>query len=274
MTKLLLKRPIALLLAGAACVFMILPFRTLVAETLSGKVGRVLDDRSTEGMDTVGISNETLPQYQQAIDLLRSAASWDPGKAEYPKALSELYGRLGTWAEVMEGMGEKLPEAALTGRDAQQRSEVFLKRAIALEPSNPDYHFAMGQVQAGKHASLKVDELEKAVQLYPINSPLRYAVAMQYLNLGEKVKALEQARILAANDDSYRQTKTIETQTMQKRRNEGYIAFLVNNYLSRALEIAWKATDRDIEAIKRTIPDNSDAREVARMFYELKGIEE
>lgn len=144
--------------------------------------------------------------------------------------------RLGTWTEVMEGEGEKLPEGALPGKEAQERADALLRRAIDLEPANPDYHLALGQQYAVSRRTGYDQELQRAVELYPENSPLRSAVAMQYLLVKENGKALEQAKILAARDDSYILLNETEREHQRERRTEFYRAFLAKSYLFQS----WK----------------------------------
>jgi tetratricopeptide (TPR) repeat protein len=256
------------------CLLAIFPMRALVATALYSVTSRVLDDTTTEGLDVVPVSGESLPAYNRALTLLARAALWDPGNADYPKALSKLYMRLGTWAEIMEGMGEKLPEGMLPGKEAQERAEALLKRAIELEPANPDYHLALGQWYARAGRAGYDQELQRAVELYPENSPLRFAVAIQYLLAKENGKALEQAKILAARDDSYILLNVTERELQRARRTEFYRAFLAKSYLFQSLEITWRATNKNVNAIKSMVPDDPDARETAQLFFELKGVEE
>lgn len=273
-TGITLNRNGARIAFALVCLLAVLPLRTLVATVLYGAATRVLDDTTTEGLDVVPVSEESLPAYNKALTLLGRAASWDPGNAAYPKALSDLYLRLGTWTEIMEGIGEKLPEGMLPGKEAQARAETLLKKAIDLEPANPDYHLALGQWYAGTGRTAYEQELQRAVELYPENSPLRFAAAMQYLLVKENAKALEQAKILAARDDSYILLNARVRELQREHRTEFYRAFLAKSYLFQAMEITWRATNKDVSAVKSMVPDNPDAREAVQLFFELKGVEE
>jgi hypothetical protein len=270
-----LKIKTSTLCALAVIAFLIqYPVRTLVADVLYGMVPRILDDKTTEELDVVPLSAESMALYQKAAALLNQAVLWDGGNAVYPKALSELYQKMGTWSEVMEGVGERLPVATLAGREARQRAEIFLKMAIALEPSNPDYHLALGAVaQADKPASLYPNELEKTVQLYPKNSSLRYAVAMHYLLYGDKGNALEQANILSGSDDSYLLPKTVASLAIRERRSEAYLSFLANSYLAKAFEIAWRSSDNNVALVKAMAPEGQEAKDTLQLFFESKGID-
>jgi hypothetical protein len=48
---------------------------------------------------------------------------------------------------------------------------------------------------------------------------------------------------------------------------------LSRSFLFKALEIAWRASDRDKMAVLKIAPSNADASEVVRLFMEWKGIE-
>jgi len=50
---------------------------------------------------------------------------------------------------------------------------------------------------------LASEELKKAANAYPVNAPLRYALALHHLTSGRKGDALEHAQVLAKIDDSY-----------------------------------------------------------------------
>jgi hypothetical protein len=270
------------------------PVRTLVADVLFTMAPRLLDDENTEALDLLDISEETLPAYHAAIKRIRHASLWDPGNSMYIKAQADLYDQLGTWTEVIKQVGEDLPERMMSESEAQGRTKDLLTDAINLEPSNPDYHLALyssklagwqdekstslksdntGGNQDDKTASFLADDLEKAVLLYPNNSPIRYAVAVQYLILGEKSKALEHAKVLAARDDSYRLPDRTGSGALIERRSAVYLSFLAQSYLAKAFEIAWRASGQDYLIIKAMTPDEREARDALELFIAMKGVD-
>jgi hypothetical protein len=269
--------------------------RTLVADVLFTMAPRLLDDKNTEALDLIDISEETLPAYHAAIMCIRQASLWDPGNSTYIKAQADLYDQLGTWTGVIKQVGDDLPEGMMSESEAQGRTKDLLTDAINLEPSNPDYHLALysnklacwqdekltslrsdntGCNQIDKTASFLTDDLEKAVLLYPNNSPIRYTVAVQYLLLGEKNKALEHAKVLAARDDSYRLPDRTGSDSLIERRSALYLSFLAQSYLAKAFEIAWRASEQDYLIIKAMTPDEREARDVLELFIAMKDVDQ
>jgi hypothetical protein len=275
------------------------PVRTLVADVLFTIASRELDDKTTDMFYVLDITEETLPAYRIAIEHIRQASLWDPGNSLYPKTLSDLHTRIGTWAEVIGQVSGDLPEGVIAWREEQGRTKNLLAKAIDLEPSNPDYHFALyssklASLQADKKNTIQsltlnvqqevkseqsvkpesfmTDDLEKAIQLYPNSSPLRYAVALQYLVIGAKNKALEHAKALASRDDSYRRPDTTGSAASMERRSAGYLSFLAQSYLTKAFEIAWRASDNDLAQIRVMTPPGQEAKDTENIFLETKMI--
>ena len=270
------------------------PVRTLVADVLFFMVARVLDDKTTEVLDVLDISEETLPAYRIAIGRMSKASLWDPDNSAHIKAQADLYVRLGTWADVIRQAGGKLPKGAMAESEAQGNVKELLMKAIDLEPSNPDYHLAL---YASKRSSLQydkpkrlepdspvsyqddkpvgflTDDLEKSVQLFPNSSQIRYEVALQYLLLGEKSKALEHAKILAARDDSYRMPDTKRSDASMERRSTAYLSYLSKSYLTKAFEIAWRASVRDNHVVASMASGEQEARDALELFLETKGVD-
>lgn len=275
----------ALLTIAVLAFLLQYPVRTLVADVLFAMTSREIDDPTTAELDVLDISEETLPSYRTAIERIREASLWDPDNSTYAKAQADLYIRLGIWATVIGQVGGNLPKEIMEGSKAQMRAQDLITKAIDLQPSNPDYHLALANVHGDridnvdgfnteKPAGQSYDELEKAVQLYPINSPLRYAVGMQYLIIGDKSKALEHAKALATLDDSYRLPDTIGNNASIERRSSKYLSFLSQSYLTKAFEIAWRASGQDYRVIKAMTPDEQEARNVLQVFMEIKGFDQ
>jgi tetratricopeptide (TPR) repeat protein len=251
----------------AALLMLYFPIRDLAADHFHGRVAHLLDDETTEGLDIQTISEKSMPAWLAAIDSLKTAIALAPSRALHQGALAELYMRLGKWAETMQSLKAPLPSGAPTGKTATDQAISHLKRAIALEPANPDYHLALGRVYSSvpEFQSLAAPELKKAAAAFPVNAPLRYFVAMQYLLSGSRGDAIEQARILAKIDDTYILHDPEKHADMIERQTPGYLAMLSGSYLYSALEIAWRAS-KDIEVVKGIAPDNPDAAPVLQLF--------
>lgn len=144
---------------------------------------------------------------------------------------------------------------------------------MAFEPTNPDYHLALGRLYDSDRGdpNLAAGELRRAVNAYPVNAPLRYSVAMQHLLSGRKGDALEQARLLAKIDDSYIIRKPEHKTDMIERQTPGYLSMLAGSYLYSALEIAWRVS-KDPEVVKGIAPDNTDAARVVQLFLASRRI--
>ncbi len=267
MAKHKVKLPLITAIALVALIILSFPVRDLAADYFYRRINDILDDTGTEGLDVLPISEKAMPAYLKAIDSLQTAAAIAPSRALYQGALADLYIRLGKWAETMQALKAGVPAGTLTGGDAMGKAISHLRWAVALEPTNPDYHLALGQLYDSDQGSPKLaaDELRKAVDAYPVNAPLRYSLAMRHLFSGRKGDALEQARILAKIDDSYIIRKSEHKADMIERQTPAYISTLASSYLYSALEIAWRVS-QDPEVVKGIAPDNPDATRVVEFF--------
>ncbi len=253
---------------------LVYPCRSLIAEYYYGRVPSLLDDPATDYRDTVDISEETMPQYREAIASLENASSLMPSRSIYFKSLAELSARIGNWTGAMNEMNEPLPAEATSKAEALEKAMHCLKTAVTLEPLNADYHLALGRLydSIADPASAE-QEYKTAVLAAPHNAALRYSVAMRYLLMGKKDEALEQARVLAAMDDSYVVLDSLRKRFMAERRTPEYLAVLYKSYLFKSFEITWRASGKDFNMVKKTVPDNEDAHEAWRLFLEGKGID-
>jgi tetratricopeptide (TPR) repeat protein len=257
-------------------ILLYFPLKMLIADYYHNRVAYILDDKSTEYLDTKGISGDTISDYNDAINSLKKASAIVPSKSIYPKGLSDIYSMLGRWAESMDAVAEPLPAGAVSAKEAFENSARYLKKAVYLEPANPDYHLALGELydRNNRDAGLAEKEFAKAVAAAPVNAALRYVIAMHYLLAGRKGEALEQARILAKIDDSYQTPpEDIRRKAMSEKMAPAYLSQLYNSYLFGALELAWRIS-KDKEVIKGIAPDNPDAKMTVQLFFEWKGIEE
>ena len=246
------------------------PVRDFAADYYYRKVSEILDDETTEGLDVMPISEKSMPAYFAAIGALQKAVAIAPSRSLYQSALSELYTRLGKWSEIMLSLNAPVPAGAMSPSDASDKAFFHLQRAVALEPTRPDYHLALGQLYDNRgDPGLAAEELRKAASAYPVNAPLRYALAMHYLTSGRKGDALEQARVLAKIDDSYILKDSVQKSYILERQPPGYISMLTSSYLYGALEIAWRVS-HDPEVVKGIAPDTSDASPVVQLFINSK----
>ena len=253
----------------------VLSTMVFIADRYAVVADGILDDPQTEERDVIDISEENLPEYFKAIETIEKATILAPLNSAYPRTLKDLYSRINVWQETMQSIGVAPPEdQSLIGehRDAVIRNA---KKAVTTDPANADNLLALGQVYASADMREAVlEQLIKAINSYPINGAIRYAAAMQMLMMGMKIEAQEQARLLARTDDSYRvDDDDPRSLLMRERRPPGYVASLAKSYLYKAMEIMWRASSRDQKAVLAIVPDNIDAREVARLFFEQKGID-
>jgi tetratricopeptide (TPR) repeat protein len=226
------------------------PIRSLLADCYYRRAVALIEVSPHADKDDGAITGLTMPKYLKAINSLETASALAPSNSIYPKALSELYLRLGLWAGAMEAMNAPLPAGSLSSKEAYEQARTSLNAAVTLEPSNPDYHYALGCLHdlMDINSGLSEKELARAVAAYPVNAPIRYAVAMEHVKSGRIGDALEQARALAKIADN-------------------------EFYLLRAFEIAWKTTN-DPEVVKGIAPDTPEAEELADRFLRTKRINE
>jgi tetratricopeptide (TPR) repeat protein len=261
----------ALLLTGVMVYF---PLKVLLAEFCYRRAAYDIYDSSTGYGDELVISSDTIAFYNNAIKSLEKASALIPSESTYLKALADIYTRLGKWEEIMNAMNIPSHIIVHGNRDTYHSAIEYLSKAVSLEPTNPDYHLALGQLyDAVDDDTLAEREFARAITAYPVNAPLRYALAGYYLIVGKRGKALEQARILARIDDSYLVPDSAVQKRLKREKNlRSYISDISKSYLFKALEIAW-IISKDPEVIRDIAPDNPDADEIARLFIELKGIE-
>ncbi|MDZ4164453.1 MAG: O-antigen ligase family protein [Smithellaceae bacterium] len=253
-----------------AIVMLSFPVRDLAADYRYRQVSRILDDKTTEGLDALPISESTMPAYLAAIESLNKAAALSPSNSLYQRALSDLYDRLGKWSAAMQSLNSPIPATAPGKKEAAEKALFHLGKAISLEPTNPDYHLALGKMyDRGGEPGPAEKELKKAAAAYPVNAPLRYSLAMHYLLTGRKGDALEQARTLAKIDDSYIMRESRQKDYTMERQTPGYLSWLSRSYLYSALEIAWRVS-RDPKVIRGIAPDNPDASQAVELFLELR----
>jgi tetratricopeptide (TPR) repeat protein len=236
----------------------------------------ILDDKTTEERDRIDLSAETAAAYQAVMVSMETASALVPSKAFYRKTLSDIHLQAALWAKAMHNMD--VPPVAGIGSSGMSLdlARKHLERAVFLDPLNADYHLALGRLFRESDGVLdRADrEFQLAVGLHPVNVQLRYAVAREYLLQGEMEKALGQAEMLARIDESYRMDDDDPGCVLaRERRSPWYISRLAGSYLIKSMEIAWRASGKDAEKVAAIVPDNIDAQETARLFFEFKGID-
>ena len=265
-----IKLPLIAAILLLAFVMLSFPVRDLAADYYYRRASGFLDDETTEDLDVMPISEKSMPAYFAAVAALQKAAALAPSRSLYQRALSDLYNRLGKWSEIMQSLNAPLPADALSPRDASEKVLFHLRRAVALEPAHPDVHLALGLLYDNRgDPGPASEEFRKAATAYPVNAPLRYALAIHYLTSGRKGDALEQARLLAKTDDSYIIADSAKKAYILERQPPEYIAMLTRSYLYGALEIAWRVS-ADFEVVKGISPDTPDAAPVLQWFINSK----
>lgn len=250
------------------------PVRAFMADFRYGSVQTILDNKETEVLDAMALTTKSLPEYLNAVERTRNASVLEPSRARYHKSLSDLYVKLGRWAQGKELVGAALPQGMSSSKDYYELAMAELKRAIELEPAHPDNHLAMGILLDAMKAApeLSEKEYERAAQAFPVNAPLRYAIVQQYFITGRSGNALEHARALAALDDTYKLSDRVDKKEIMETKPRHYLTMLSKSYLFQALEITWLAS-KDPQVVRGIAPDNDEAREVLSHFFELNEID-
>jgi tetratricopeptide (TPR) repeat protein len=250
------------------------PVRALLASHYYEAGSRLLDDTATGEQNVVDISAENMPRYRDAIRSIQRARFLAPDRTICNRTLADLYLRLGNWASVMDSLGEPLPAEAPTKSESYDRALFQLTAAVARDPADPDLHFQLARAYRADDQPLKAkQELGTAILAAPYNSALRYSVASQYLLWHDNTQALVHAKALASMDDSYHLPDYPVYRIMREQRTQAYLARLSNSYLFRALEIAWRASGRDMETVRSMVPKDEEAQEVWNLFQEWKGVD-
>lgn len=248
--------------------------KDFLADHYYGRVANILDDPATEELDMKPVSAKTMPDYLQAIASLNKAVALAPSHSFYLKARADLYAKLGRWAQTMESLAGSLPAGALSKQVCFENATADLTKAISLQPTNPDYHLALGQLYHERGDTRADGEFTRALNAFPVNAPLRYSVTMHYLLSGGKDETLRQARILAKIDDSYLFTNLEPEEIAYIRENRApyYLSTIYGSYLFGAFEIAWRASE-DAQVVKQIAPETLQAKEVLQAFLDSKGID-
>ena len=265
-------------LASTATVILLLvfPVRLLLGALYYSRSARILNNDTTEEHDIPGFSAVSAVPYEGAIAKLEDATTIAPFKSMYRKTFADIYFKTALWVQTMQRMEKPLAAGMSSSRDYLERAVTYLEQAILLEPTNPDYHLALGRLYGEKDRNFEgADrEYQLAVRLYPVNANIRYAVAIEYLLKSQPEKTIIQAKELAGFDETYRLDSDNPAELLaREKRSSWYLARLVRSYLFKSMEIVWRASGKDAAKVAAIVPDNVDAREASRLFFELKGIE-
>lgn len=257
---------LAVLLSAAA-------LSLFAADRLKSFAALVLDDERTEYQDTRELSRETLPVYARSMDALAMARAFSPFDETLERSLGYLYFRLAVWADAVRKLGAETTDAASSSAEYRGLALLHMRSAIALDPANAQQQVLLGAMLAesgdGEGAGAHLD---KALALGPMNASLRYAAAMQFMMTGKRDRAMQEAKALAAMDDGYLFRGTeLEAHQAREQRMPSYELKLSSSYLYRSLEMLWRLSGKDRTLVERAVPENADAREVLRLFWEQKG---
>ena len=255
---------------------LVFPVRLFLGEVYFGRMSSILDDKTTEERDRLDLSTESAAAYQEVIASMETASILVPSKAFYRRTLADFHLQAALWAKAMQNMDVPAVAGIPPSEVSLEKASKHLERAIFLDPLNFEYHMALGRLfrQSDGVFDRADREFELAVALYPINAQLRYAVAMEYLLQSQMEKALGHARMLARIDESYRMDDEDPGSILaRQKRSPWYISRLAESYLIKSMEIAWRASGKDAKKVAALVPDNIDAQETARVFFEFKGID-
>jgi tetratricopeptide (TPR) repeat protein len=266
-------RKISLFMAlTSLSILFVLSARTIIGTYYHNKIQGILDDRSSEENITLkDLSEDTVPAYLEAIGILERTIYFDPSRALYRKALSDIYDRIGSWSENMELMNAPLPAGAPVSKETSEHAIASIREAITRQPTNPDNHLAYG------HLLLKINKIDdarseygKSVNAYPNNSALRYAVALEYLAGVMNADAMMQAKELAWIDDSYMTMNADKKQPIHEQRATSYLNRLYGSYLFKAFEIVWRTSGSNMDVVRSIVPNNNGALDAFELFAESK----
>ena len=120
--------------------------------------------------------------FSQKLDLasLQLAARLEPGNSEYQYRIGQYF---------------------LQTQDSPELAESFLKAAISLNPHNVTYWLALSRVyQRLANQSAQKGALQHAIAVDPSTPDVAWEAANLYWSMGEADKALQELRVVLAND--------------------------------------------------------------------------
>lgn len=264
-------------LAGIVILTVLLfsfPLRTILSAYFVYRANVSITDADTGESSVKPITSETILDYGEALKYLDFARKFAPGDSRIFKDSSELRARLAKWKEIVTALkgGEDYGNLVTDGEHLMAIKDI--RKAISLEPTNPEYHLALARLYAGspEAEAFAKSELDAAVKAYPVNASLRQAVAGRYLLAGMKGEAIAEARALARLDVIYLVPEYIKGTIYEEAWRAENIRRIYRSYLFAAFELAWRASgDKDV--VSGISPDNPEAKEVLDVFLEWRDIE-
>lgn len=264
----------AIILGAFLLLLMVHPVRTLLGEWQYHRALVLIDDPLTDRADVIDLDGDTIGLFERSLKHLERAHAAVPAEVRYLRKMSGIHALFGEWNEVMTAMGVALPQGSETMRMSYLHAQKSLMKAIEQSPADASLHLDLG-ILSFTMGELDIMDIEfkRAVSFYPVNSAMRYAVALRYLLAKRNADALQQARELAVRDDSYVMQDTARARLLKERNLSEYRARLQGSYLSRALGILWRAGKREPTYYEELFPQgNHDGREAVRLFLEGKGL--
>jgi len=251
-----------------------LPLTGLIADHRYASVARILDDKKTEELDVVALLPETASLYLAAMQMAQSAQALEPLRPLYNWTISDIAIRLGRWAIAMELLKAQLPVGMPSRDQAFGIAQTHLEKMITAEPTSPDAHLALADLQENwrNDPTVVMASLRRAIDAFPGSANVRLAVARHHFAAQRTGDALEQLRLLAKLDDSYILPESKRKADTLERRPSWYINYLYRSNLYAALETSWRIT-RDPLVVKGLLPEHPEAKNVLQAFMDAKRIE-
>ena len=265
---------IAALVLLVTAVFLLHPLRVLCAGYYYSSAMKMLDGSEEWGIRVKDLTVESVEDYLSSAALLESATWYQPSNPLHHYVVGDIYLRLYKWLSLLESLDAEPNSLKLTTEDAFRHATVSLTRAIMLEPTNPDYHLALGMLNFAPSGDyiLAEKELQMAVEVAPLNAPIRYKVTMEYLLAGRNGYALEHARALAEMSGEYKVPLHIRGTEREELHPFLSHRAMLKSYLFAAFEAAWRASG-DPEVVRGIAPGNPYSEEALALFFEWRGID-
>lgn len=261
----------AVIILVYSCVF---PFRVLIGEWYSARAERAHQTISTQSPSDPRASATECEGYREMLSLFERALKADPGQSRYASAIADIYRKIGTCSRVYNIMDGKFALTAALEREAMNAALAYLEKARKDEPLNAYNHLLLGAIHLERREKEGADRhFKRAMSIWPHNAGLRYAISREYLLAMDFTRAFEESRAAAAVDDSYYLPRRMGTELTRMPMSDERRMHMQKSYLFSLLEIAWRASGRDRSAVESILPQNEEAREVGRIFFEAKGME-
>jgi TonB family protein len=178
------------------------------------------DPTNTDGYQALAAAYHDDHQYQQAVDIVKSALQLKPEDQALWTILADNYQHVGNLTEaekaygylirVNPGGGEAYLGLAsvLARQNKPSEAETLLRKGVALSPANPNGHLELGGLLARQGRSKEAEaEYRKALELDPDNplvlNNIAYAMVERNEKLDEALLMLRRAVDLAPHNGSF-----------------------------------------------------------------------